>query len=854
MFATDSVPTSDAVVQVEVRRLVAEALKTLEVEPLFPLTYLQGELCSRVPLGMTLATFTAQVKDGMLAADHRLRFNDGLASFWLRYVPTPGAGGVQESPEPAKLAVDVPSDQDPTAASVMDVEVSKFTSNAIRWITANGTPYHVADIVGKTKSSPLPGVTPAMFAERIVQRMKQDSRLKYAVDARDRRVFMLRKNPSNAVSSPPTTCPLDKLHDLEALWARLLDGPSTTNRTATPTNHSHSATHPGDALVRMFVATFKSKILYQLQQKKFRHYWVDVIAHQTRRVVCPYGMTHDQLVNRIVQGVIAHKELQLEVDHRGKLLISLVGCPYGDGAKPRFASTAAGSQTLSIGTAVATRCRAEDLTPTLSAKLEPNTPALPGTPTPQTAQLVAATPTSPITVSRIDTVFTAEELGQALKGDRAFHDGTIAMHVVDVKLDGESEPRHLVALATPSTTYTMDCDSVGAANVLALLGPVLANPAIKKISFDLHQSIPVLNKFDLHVQGMFDMQLYMELQTGNFDMDMDTFMKTLPVRAHSPQTLELRPEVFGHQPHVRHVLERLANDAALLLRGYTLTIDDKGAAWVSVQAASDARVISAVELCGQRELVYYKARSLRLVSLELLATVDPCKIHQLSEHCTRVGRSLHGLADGLLDILLSSDANVLVLGEPRCGKTTMLQDVARVLSETRTLRIVSTKNDFAGDDDALQPFVMACGATDAVDLVQVVSSHTPQVLIVDELCESSYVDGARACKQHWVRLIASAPGNLRDVVESKQLQGLVGVEPGMAGEPPLHGGEGATALHRRSMPVFDVIVELQQGQLNAWGVVHDVAAAVDDIVKGKLYKTAVRSKKGHGLTARRAMR
>ena len=48
--------------------------------------------------------------------------------------------------------------------------------------------------------------------------------------------------------------------------------------------------------------------------------------------------------------------------------------------------------------------------------------------------------------------------------------------------------------------------------------------------------------------------------------------------------------------------------------------------------------------------------------------------------------------------------------------------------------------------------------------------------------------------------------------------------------------------HRSGPPVFDVIIELIQGNLHQWKVIKDVAKAVDYILQGKPFKAELRKR------------
>ena len=48
--------------------------------------------------------------------------------------------------------------------------------------------------------------------------------------------------------------------------------------------------------------------------------------------------------------------------------------------------------------------------------------------------------------------------------------------------------------------------------------------------------------------------------------------------------------------------------------------------------------------------------------------------------------------------------------------------------------------------------------------------------------------------------------------------------------------------HRSGPPVFDIIIELMQGNLHEWKVIKDVAKAVDYILGGKPFKAELRKR------------
>lgn len=206
----------------------------------------------------------------------------------------------------------------------------------------------------------------------------------------------------------------------------------------------------------------------------------------------------------------------------------------------------------------------------------------------------------------------------------------------------------------------------------------------------------------------------------------------------------------------------------------------------------------------------------------------------------RVGRAVYGTIEIIKDIILSGK-NILLLGRPGVGKTTMLREAARVLAEHKRVIIVDTSNEIGGDGDIPHPAVGRARRMQVPKpslqhevMIEAVENHMPEVIIIDEIGRELEAIAARTIAERGVQLIATAHGNtLENLLMNPTLSDLVGgVESvTLSDEEARRRGTQKTVLERRAPPTFDVLIEIQDRQRLL--VHHDVAASVDALLRGQ---------------------
>lgn len=156
-------------------------------------------------------------------------------------------------------------------------------------------------------------------------------------------------------------------------------------------------------------------------------------------------------------------------------------------------------------------------------------------------------------------------------------------------------------------------------------------------------------------------------------------------------------------------------------------------------------------------------------------------IRDISSINLRIAKEFKGASAKLLNCIDISKGGVLICGIPSCGKTTLLRDIARVLSTEKALKVcvVDERGELGGAYLGISQNDL--GLCDILDgyrkqdgIMQAVRSLSPNVIVCDEIGTDDEAEKIKECLNSGVSVIASVHcANLDELLSKPQTCKLI---------------------------------------------------------------------------------
>lgn len=145
-------------------------------------------------------------------------------------------------------------------------------------------------------------------------------------------------------------------------------------------------------------------------------------------------------------------------------------------------------------------------------------------------------------------------------------------------------------------------------------------------------------------------------------------------------------------------------------------------------------------------------------------------IKDITDINIRIAKELKGIGEGVYSKIATKNdiGNTLIISPPGMGKTTLLRDITRLVSdnlEKSKISLVDERNEIsatfmgnAQNDVGLRTDVF-CGYTKKDALIRAMRSMSPTVAVLDEIGGDDDSDAILKCAYSGIRVIATVHGN-----------------------------------------------------------------------------------------------
>ena len=235
-------------------------------------------------------------------------------------------------------------------------------------------------------------------------------------------------------------------------------------------------------------------------------------------------------------------------------------------------------------------------------------------------------------------------------------------------------------------------------------------------------------------------------------------LEEIRLRCHRPLVLRVGDKDYSVDQYGRVLTD--------LRQGYVVSREDL---YRSIASISDNSLYAFEEEIRRGFITIPGGHRVGLAGQVVVAGQEVRTMKNFSGLCFRVAREVPDCALGLLNQVAPRGipVNTLIVSPPRCGKTTMLRDLARLLSDgTRSVPahnvvVVDERSEIAGCFQGI-PQLNVGVRTDVLDacpkavgMMMAIRSLSPQIIITDEVGRSEDIEAINEFQHAGIAIMTS---------------------------------------------------------------------------------------------------
>ncbi len=228
---------------------------------------------------------------------------------------------------------------------------------------------------------------------------------------------------------------------------------------------------------------------------------------------------------------------------------------------------------------------------------------------------------------------------------------------------------------------------------------------------------------------------------------------------------------------------KTSTDTIVISQGHEYHIDDKDSVTPDKLEEILNRLIDYSYYAYENELSngYITIEGGHRVGICGRVTLNNGRVHLIKEISSlniRKSREIIGAADKLIDKILNIEtgeiSNTLIISPPKCGKTTLIRDISRMLSnQGYRIGICDERSEIAGCYNGIPSYDLGersdilDGCPKAQGIKMLIRSMSPDVIVTDEIGKPEDIEAIEEALSSGVKIITTIHGkNYEDAVRS----------------------------------------------------------------------------------------